>query len=127
LSAPWPVRLAFSRERAELVVAFDDGVCVCLPYELLRVESPSAETKGHGGAPPPPPAGKRHVGVLGAEPVGRYAVRIRFSDGHDTGLYTWTYLRELGEQKDVRMAAYLARLEALGLNRNDDLSPGRGP
>lgn len=121
------MRLAFSRQRAELVVTFDDGVFVCLPYELLRVESPSAETKGHGGAPPPPPAGKRHVGVLGAEPVGRYAVRIRFSDGHDTGLYTWTYLRELGEQKDVRMAAYLARLEALGLNRNDDLSPGRGP
>jgi len=127
LSAHWPVRLAFSRQRAELVVAFDDGVSVCLPYELLRVESPSAETKGHGGAPPPPPAGKRHVGVLGAEPVGRYAVRIRFSDGHDTGLYTWSYLRELGEQKDVRMAAYLARLEALGLNRTCDLSPGRGP
>ncbi len=127
MSAPWPVRLAFSRERAELVVAFDDGVSVSLPYELLRVESPSAETKGHGGAAPPPPAGKRHVSVLGAEPVGRYAVRIRFSDGHDTGLYTWTYLRELGEQKEARMAAYLARLEAMGLNRTDDLSPGREP
>ena len=127
MSAPWPVRLAFSRERAELVVAFDDGVTVSLPYELLRVESPSAETKGHGGTPPPPPAGKRHVSVLGAEPVGRYAVRIRFSDGHDTGLYTWTYLRELGEQKEARMAAYLARLEAMGLSRTDDLSPGREP
>lgn len=117
MSAPWPVSLEFSAAGAELLVRFDDGASVTLPYELLRVESPSAETKGHGNERPPPPPGKRHVGVLGAEPVGRYAVRIRFSDGHDTGLYTWTYLRELGEQKETRMAAYLARLEALGLSR----------
>ncbi len=116
-AAPWPVDLRFSKARAELHLSFDDGAEFTLPYELLRVESPSAATKGHGGEDPPPPAKKRHVGVVGAEPVGRYALRIRFTDGHDTGLYTWAYLRELGEQKDQRMTAYVTRMRELGLAR----------
>lgn len=116
-AAPWPVDLRFNNARAELRLSFDDGAEFTLPYELLRIESPSAETKGHGNENPPPPVKKRHVGVIGAEPVGRYALRIRFTDGHDTGLYTWAYLRELGEQKDQRMSAYVARMKALGLNR----------
>ena len=115
--SPWPVDLRFNKARAELLIRFDDGADFTLPYELLRVESPSAETKGHGNENPPPPAKKRHVGVTGAEPVGRYALRIQFSDGHNTGLYTWAYLRELAERRDQRMSAYLARMKELGLSR----------
>jgi DUF971 family protein len=114
----WPVELRFVAAARELRLAFDDGFAGAVPYELLRVESPSAETRGHGGADrPPPPAGKRGVGVTGAEPVGRYAVRIRFDDGHDTGLYTWPWLRELAEQREAKLADYLARLAAAGLSR----------
>ena len=115
---PWPTELRFQKARAELLIRFDDGHEAAIPYELLRVESPSAETKGHGGDRPPPPAKKRTVGVLGAEPVGRYALRIRFDDGHDTGLFTWAYLRELGDEKISRMAAYTGRLKELGLSRD---------
>lgn len=114
---PWPSDLRFHKDRAQLLIRFDDGFEASIPYELLRVESPSAETRGHGGQAPAPPAGKRRVSVAGAEPVGRYAVRIRFDDGHDTGLYTWALLRELGEQTSSRMAAYLGRLKAAGLSR----------
>ena len=117
-SPPWPSELRFRIAEAELFIRFDDGHEASIPYELLRVESPSAETKGHGGDRPPPPVKKRKVSVLGAEPVGRYALRIRFDVGHDTGLYTWTYLRELGDEKTSRMAAYLGRLKELGLSRD---------
>lgn len=116
-SPPWPAEFRFNKARAELLLSFDDGASFAIPYELLRIESPSAETKGHGAVAPPPPAKKRHVSVVGAEPVGRYALRIRFSDGHDTGLYTWAYLRELGEQQGARMDAYVARMAELGLAR----------
>lgn len=116
--AAWPSELRFNKSRAELLIRFDDGSDASIPYELLRVESPSAETQGHGADRPPPPTRKRHVGVIGAEPVGRYALRIRFDDGHDTGLYTWAYLAELGAQKASRMAAYLGRLQELGLSRD---------
>ncbi len=115
---PWPSELRFQKDRAELLIRFDDDVELTIPYELLRVESPSAETRGHGSETPPPPVKKRKVGVTGAEPVGRYALRIKFDDGHNTGLYTWAYLRELGEQKSSRMAAYLGRLKELGLSRD---------
>jgi DUF971 family protein len=115
---PWPSELRFQKDRAELLIRFDDGVELSIPYELLRVESPSAETKGHGSETPPPPAKKRKVSVIGAEPVGRYALRIKFDDGHNTGLYTWAYLRELGEQKSSRMAAYIGRLREFGLTRD---------
>jgi DUF971 family protein len=114
---PWPAELRFHKASSELLLRFDDGHEGSIPYELLRVESPSAETKGHGADRPPPPAKKRKVGVIGAEPVGRYAVRIRFDDGHDTGLYTWSYLRELADQKDARMTKYLAQMKKLGLPR----------
>jgi DUF971 family protein len=115
---PWPTELRFQKDRAELFIRFDDGHEAAIPYELLRIESPSAETKGHGGDRPPPPVKKRKVSVLGAEPVGRYALRIRFDDGHDTGLYTWPYLRQLGDEKISRMAAYIGRLKELGLSRD---------
>ena len=79
-TAQWPEELRFNKARAELLIRFDDGGEGSIPYELLRVESPSAETKGHGSERPPPPANKRNVSVVGAEPVGRYALRIRFDD-----------------------------------------------
>lgn len=117
MTTPHPAELRFNKARAELFIRFDDGSEGVIPYELLRVESPSAETKGHGAETPPPPAKKRHVSVIGADPVGRYALRIRFSDGHDTGLYTWAYLADLAAQKAKRMTAYLARMKELGLPR----------
>jgi DUF971 family protein len=116
--ASWPTELRFSRRTSQLTIAFDDGFRGSIPYELLRVESPSAETQGHGPTRPPPPAGKRGVRVLGAEPVGRYAVKLRFDDGHSSGLYTWAYIRELAEQREARMAGYLAALAANGLSRD---------
>lgn len=113
----WPTELRFRREARELAIRFEDGRESVIPYELLRVESPSAETKGHGATRPPPPAGKTSVGVTGAELVGRYAVRIQFDDGHDTGLYSWRYLRELADNREDRMAAYVTRMAELGLPR----------
>jgi len=115
--APWPVELRFSRAAGALRVTFEDGFAAEIPYELLRVESPSAETRGHGGERPPPPSGKRGVSVLGADPVGRYAVRIRFSDGHDTGLYSWDYLHGLASRREERFADYLDRLARAGGSR----------
>jgi DUF971 family protein len=105
-SRPWPTELVFDREAKQLRIAFDDGARFDIPFELLRVESPSAENKGHGASVPPPVTGKANVSVVRADPVGRYAVRIRFDDGHDTGLYSWDLLYDLGRQKDQRLKVY---------------------
>ncbi|MAN46975.1 MAG: DUF971 domain-containing protein [Alphaproteobacteria bacterium] len=95
-AAPWPTRLVFRKSAAELAVEFDDGAAGTIPYVTLRKESPSAEVRGHGGGPPPPQAPvPADISVTGADPVGRYAVRIHFSDGHNSGLYTWGQLRQL--------------------------------
>lgn len=105
-TAPWPVRLAFSRSRKALQIRFDDGAAYDIPYALLRRESPSAEVQGHG------PGQKRdvphagQVSVTSAERVGRYAVRLVFDDGHDSGLYSWTLLRTLGEAAQGVPAAH---------------------
>lgn len=94
---PWPSRLRFQRGAARLVVEFDDGDSVSIPYVRLRAESPSAEVQGHGRGPKPPqPPVPGDIQVTAANPIGRYAVQIVFSDGHDSGYYTWAYLRELG-------------------------------
>lgn len=113
----WPTRLAFRRKPRDLRIDFDDGARFDIPFELLRVESPSAETRGHGAGPPPALGGKKSVGVLDAQPVGRYAVRIVFDDGHQTGLYTWPFLYELGRDAKARLKAHEARLKAAGLSR----------
>lgn len=102
----WPTDLNFDRAAKLLRIAFDDGAKLEIPFELLRVESPSAENKGHGAERPPPVTGKANVGVRSAEPVGRYAVRINFDDGHDTGLFSWDLLYELGRDKDAMFARY---------------------
>jgi DUF971 family protein len=106
-------------KRAEkiLEVAFDDGSLFRLPAELLRVESPSAEVQGHSAAQKQLVAGARDVGILRLEPVGNYAIRIVFDDGHDTGLFTWSYLNELGREQGERWRGYLAALEKAGLSR----------
>ena len=112
---PWPTDLVFDRDAKQLIIAFDDGEMFEIPFELLRVESPSAENKGHGPNPPPPVTGKANVNVIAADAVGRYAVRISFDDGHDTGLYSWDLLYDLGREKDEKLRVYreTLRLRAL--------------
>ena len=112
---PWPTNLEFDRVARLLRIAFDDGASFAIPFELLRVESPSAENKGHGGEEKPPPKGKANVGVVEAVPVGRYAVRIVFDDGHDTGFYAWDLLYKLGRDKDDLMQRYRETLQARAL------------
>ena len=94
----WPQEIRYSAAEKRLEIDFDNGVNFTYPAELLRVESPSAEVQGHGSNDKKTVAGRQHVGILAIEPVGNYAVRVHFDDLHDTGLFTWAYLRELGEK-----------------------------
>ena len=98
-------------------VAFDDGRSFRLPYEYLRVFSPSAEVRGHGPGQEVLQAGKRDIGIRTLEPVGSYAVQPTFSDGHATGIYSWEYLYQLGVEQEVRWKAYLKQLEDAGASR----------
>lgn len=113
----WPTELKVSADRRRLTIAFDDGEQFAVSAELLRVSSPSAEVRGHAPGQGVTVSGKRDVEVLKLVPVGTYAVRIAFDDMHDTGIFTWDYLRDLGENADARMAAYVAELEEKGLSR----------
>ena len=115
--APWPVELRLKRAEKQLAIEFDDGKRFTLPSEYLRVESPSAEVQGHGPGEKIIIAGRAHVGILDLEPVGNYAVRIKFDDLHDTGIYSWEYLYRLGVEHDRRWRDYLAALAAKGLSR----------
>jgi DUF971 family protein len=101
-----------------LVVTFEDGKVFSLPAELLRVESPSAEVQGHGPGEKKLVSGRSQVGILAVDPVGNYAVKIVFDDLHDSGIYTWDYLYELGETQDRVWAAYLSDLATAGLSRD---------
>jgi DUF971 family protein len=114
----WPTEIRHKKEEKRLEIDFDDGASYSLPAEFLRVESPSAEVQGHGPGQKQIIPGRRHVGIMEIEPVGNYAIRIKFDDLHDTGIYSWTYLRELGERQDELWAAYLAELDKLGLSRD---------
>ena len=100
-----------------LEVDFEDGQTFTYPAEYLRVESPSAEVQGHGPGQKQIVAGRRHVGIMEIEPVGNYAIRIRFDDLHDTGIFSWDYLYELGEDQDDKWATYLAEVGRRGLSR----------
>ena len=113
-----PTEIRLKREEKVLEVDFDDGRSFRLPAELLRVESPSAEVQGHGPSQKQVVAGRRHVGIMALEPVGSYAVRIRFDDMHDTGLYTWDWLYNLGENQDAIWQDYVDALAARGLSRD---------
>jgi DUF971 family protein len=117
-ATPWPIELRVKREERALEIEFDDGATFRLPAELLRIESPSAEVKGHGAEPKKVVPGKRNVGIAAVEPTGNYAIRIIFDDGHDTGIYSWRYLHELGEHHDELWAIYLNALAAKGLSRD---------
>jgi len=106
------------RTRSRLLeVSFDDGARYELPAEYLRVFSPSAEVQGHSAGEGVLVSGKQDVAIRAVEPIGHYAVRLLFDDGHDTGLYTWKYLHELGSEREARWLAYLRRLEQAGLKR----------
>lgn len=114
---PWPLELRVDRAREALTVAFDSGETFELSAEYLRVESPSAEVQGHSAAQKQIVAGKRHVKIESLEPVGNYATRIRFDDGHDTGLYSWDYLHRLGRERQRRWDEYLGNLRRTGGKR----------
>lgn len=114
----WPTEIRLKSEDKKLEIDFDNGESFSIPAELLRVESPSAEVQGHGPSQKSTIAGRRHVGIIGVEPVGNYAVRIRFDDLHDTGLFSWRYLYEMGSEQDKMWEDYLARLEEQGLSRD---------
>ena len=117
MAEPWPTELRLDKDKRVLIVSFDDGQSFALPAELLRVLSPSAEVQGHSPDQRVTVAGKRNIGIARLEPVGNYAVRIVFTDGHDTGLYVWEYLRQLGEEKEQRWQVYLKDIAAERLSR----------
>ncbi len=114
----WPNEIRLRKADKILAIDFDDGVSVELPAELLRVESPSAEVQGHSATEKKIIAGRRHVGIMEIEPVGNYAIRILFDDLHDTGIFSWQYLYELGVNLDRAWRGYLAALEEAGLSRD---------
>ncbi len=117
-NAPRPTEIKLHQKSRILEIAFDDGSRFSLPCEYLRVFSPSAEVRGHGPGQEVLQVGKRDVEIKEIEPVGNYAVKLAFSDGHDTGLYSWEYLHELGEKQESSWKSYLARLEAAGASRD---------
>jgi DUF971 family protein len=115
---PQPTDIKLHQASRVLEIAFDDGRTFKLPYEFLRVHSPSAEVRGHGPGQETLQVGKRDVTIVNAEPVGRYALRPTFSDGHDTGIYSWEYLYDLGTHADELWQRYLQRLASAGATRD---------
>lgn len=113
-----PTELRISKDRKTLTVAFDEGATFSLPAEALRVLSPSAEVQGHSAEQRVTVPGKRNVQIKGAEPVGNYAVRLIFDDGHSTGLFTWVYLHDLGTNFETYWSGYLEELSAKGMDRD---------
>ena len=124
---PQPRSITLHGTSRVLAVEFSDGVAVRLPFELLRVFSPSAEVQGHGPGQEVLQTGKREVTITALEPVGNYGVKPVFSDGHDTGIYTWAYLYELGLEQDARWAAHLQRLDAAGVSRDAPMQGAAAP
>lgn len=124
---PLPTEITLHRKSRVLEIAFDDGNRFQLPFEFLRVYSPSAEVRGHGPGQETLQQGKREVDVLSLEPVGNYAVKPAFSDGHDSGLYSWDYLYMLGSEQERLWSDYLARLEREGGTRDPAKVPPPAP
>ena len=123
MSDLWPTELRVSKDRRRLAVTFNDGARFELSAELLRVLSPSAEVQGHGPGQGVTVPGKRNVAIISMTPTGNYAVRIGFDDFHDTGIFTWTYLHELGEKGEDRFADYERALAEKGMNRDVSEKP----
>ena len=114
---PWPTEIRLSPDKRELAVAFDDGNRYVFSAEFLRVTSPSAEVQGHSPAQRQTVPGKIAIAIGSIDPVGNYAVRLHFSDGHHTGLFSWKYLAEIGRDHDALWRRYLDEIEAKGLSR----------
>ena len=119
-----PTGLTVHSKSRYLEISFDDGASFNIPFELLRVYSPSAEVKGHGPGQEVLQVGKREVAMTNLEPVGNYAVKPTFDDGHNSGLYTWDYLYDLGARMEQHWADYLKRLEAAGFPGDSGREPG---
>ena len=119
MTAPVPSQIKLHKKSRRLELIYADGRRYDLPAEYLRVLSPSAEVKGHGHGQEVLLVGKEKVGITAVEPVGQYAIRLRYSDGHDSGLYSWAYLEELGENKEAYWQDYLDRLEEAGYKRKE--------
>ncbi len=115
---PTPTEIRLVQAEKQLHVVFDDGHRFSFPAEYLRVESPSAEVQGHGPSQRITVPGRRHVGIMRIEPVGHYAVRLVFDDLHDTGIFSWDYLHQIGMEQSERWRGYLAALEEKGLSRD---------
>ena len=122
-----PTELILHARSRQLEIAFADGQRFRIAYELMRVCSPSAEVQGHGPGQEVLQTGKREVDIEAIEPVGHYAVKPRFSDGHDSGLFSWSYLYALGRDQDRLWAQYLQRLEQAGIDRDAPMRSAAGP
>lgn len=122
---PTPKAITVHSQSQVLEVSFSDGAVFRIPFELMRVYSPSAEVKGHGAGQETLQTGKRGVGLDALEPVGNYAVQPRFSDGHDTGIFSWDYLYFLGSQQEQLWQDYAQRLQAAGVDRDAPM-PAKG-
>ncbi|MFS2005232.1 gamma-butyrobetaine hydroxylase-like domain-containing protein [Duganella sp. CT11-25] len=119
-----PIALTVHNKSKVLDIEFDDGAAFSIPFELLRVYSPSAEVMGHGPGQEVLQVGKREVGIAAMDPVGNYAVQPTFTDGHNTGLFTWDYLYKLGHEKDALWATYMDRLHASGFEGDSGRATG---
>jgi DUF971 family protein len=125
-TTPQPTSITVRQQSRVLEVGFDDGKLFRIPFELMRVYSPSAEVQGHGPGQEVLQTGKREVGLTALEPVGNYAVQPRFSDGHDTGIFSWDYLHFLGSEQDELWRKYESRLLAAGMSRDDPMAAPAG-
>jgi DUF971 family protein len=125
-TTPQPTALTLHQASRVLEVGFDDGAVFRIPFELMRVYSPSAEVQGHGPGQEVLQTGKREVQIVALEPVGRYAVKPTFSDGHESGLFTWQDLYQLGSQQDSLWQRYLERVAAAGTDRDAPMAVAAG-
>ena len=123
---PDPTALTVHQASRVLEVGFADGANFRIPFELMRVYSPSAEVQGHGPGQEVLQTGKREVGITGVQPVGNYGIQPSFDDGHDSGIFTWTYLYQLGSQQAALWAQYEARLAEAGVDRDAPMPPKAG-
>jgi DUF971 family protein len=124
-NTPTPVEITLHQKSRFMEIAYSDGQRFELPFELLRVYSPSAEVRGHGPGQETLQTGKRNVAILSLDPVGAYAVQPHFSDGHATGIYSWDYLYELGMNRETRWNEYLQRLKKANASRDPDSASGQ--
>ena len=123
MDSPQPTDIKLHQKSRVLEIAFDDGKRFRLPYEFLRVYSPSAEVRGHGPGQEVLQTGKKDIEITRAEPVGSYAIQLLFSDGHETGIYSWDLLYQFGEQQESMWRHYLERIEKAGASREPGAEP----